>query len=783
MAFPGTGLPRFRAPSALDRILRFGLLPLAAGIFALHLVALVRTGLVEPDFFVVGTGIEGIAPEVAGFRLGLRGPRSPVQLGDRLLRVGETDLRGRGHLGVDAAVIEAAGGAGTTRLAFEREGVMHEEDLVLTGHVPPWSRTPALLGMLVVGAAILLRAPPGAHTRLISAAFLLGVIFQAQYHGLSPGGTVASKLGFYVLGAVVPAMLLYWAVRFPPENALAPAWLRRAPLAFSAAFLVLRGGMVAGGPIPARDVPLLITWVNGAGFAAILGALIWNYARALPVGRRRIRWVLLGCSIGLVPSITHVFTFTETGLAWYPWIEPWTHVAFVLAPLGILLAVARQSLFDVDRLLGAATTATVVGAVVLFGTITVLEPMETALAAVLGLDVRVGRAILAMILVASAVSLFRLARPWIDRVVAPERAETRERATRSLLEPMPANSGPAFYEIAGSRLATVFGCDGHVVVRPGDPLWTALRGIDTPTAVEDEPRDGNTDVRRALRTVACAAVVPLVDGPEQGAVICLPSKRSGDVFTASDLAWAAAIAEKTLRERIGAAERQLRRFVPLRVADAIRHGAPLDAIETRATVVFADLRKFTSFAAERSPREVFDALGHFVEHATRILEAHGGLVVELRGDAILCIFQAGEGAAGAAVRAARELVDARHAKHPEADGNDGARGPAVMPVGVGIATGHVFVGAVPAQSRALWSVIGDTANRAARLQGLTRSLGAGVVIDAATHADAGDAVVLDFRRKSGVRLDGTPERIDVYWLPTGGDRMEEETFDLASGGS
>ena len=87
-----------------------------------------------------------------------------------------------------------------------------------------------------------------------------------------------------------------------------------------------------------------------------------------------------------------------------------------------------------------------------------------------------------------------------------------------------------------------------------------------------------------------------------------------------------------------------------------------------------------------------------------------------------------------------------------------------LDVGVGIATGTAFVGNIHSLDRLIWSAIGDTPNRAARLQALTRELDAAVAIDAATWKSA-SVLVANFQRRDGMPIRGRRQTQDVYFLP------------------
>lgn len=85
-------------------------------------------------------------------------------------------------------------------------------------------------------------------------------------------------------------------------------------------------------------------------------------------------------------------------------------------------------------------------------------------------------------------------------------------------------------------------------------------------------------------------------------------------------------------------------------------------------------------------------------------------------------------------------------------------------VGVGVASGTAFVGNIRSSDRLIWTVIGDTPNLAARLQALTRDLGASVAIDVATR-EASGAAAGDFELRKGVKVRGRSQRVDLWALP------------------
>ncbi len=146
------------------------------------------------------------------------------------------------------------------------------------------------------------------------------------------------------------------------------------------------------------------------------------------------------------------------------------------------------------------------------------------------------------------------------------------------------------------------------------------------------------------------------------------------------------------------------------------------------SVLFADIRGFTSLSERHSPETVVRMLNAHFERLVDAVFAERGTVDRFLGDGLLAVFGAPvaiENNALSAVRSALRMRDA--ALQPlRLDGEEHA-----LHTGIGIATGPFVAGHVGARKRHDYTVIGDTVNIAARLQGLTG--GADVVIDEATY--------------------------------------------------
>ncbi len=210
-------------------------------------------------------------------------------------------------------------------------------------------------------------------------------------------------------------------------------------------------------------------------------------------------------------------------------------------------------------------------------------------------------------------------------------------------------------------------------------------------------------------------------------------------------------------------QESLRRYVPGAVAEQLSSGAELTSGTREVTVLFVDIRGYTSFSESRKAEDIFSTINRYTETVSQIVQHHGGSVVEFNGDGMMAVFGAPrelDHKERAAVQAGYEIVEAVGALPVEDP--EGSR--TKLSVGVGIATGKAFVGNIQAVDRMIWTAIGNTTNLAARLQSLTRDVDAALVIDHPTWERAQPAAA-GFEKRPGVPIRGLSETQDVYALP------------------
>jgi len=161
------------------------------------------------------------------------------------------------------------------------------------------------------------------------------------------------------------------------------------------------------------------------------------------------------------------------------------------------------------------------------------------------------------------------------------------------------------------------------------------------------------------------------------------------------------------------------RFVSREVAEAIRNGQVVLEGENRlVSVLFCDIREFTDFSERHSPQEVVKLLNEFLPLVVQAAQKHDGMVNKFGGDSTLIIYGAPYEVQDNAYKALLTALEIRMAVR-KLNVNLAEKGENFR-VGVGINTGMALAGAVGSMERQEYTVVGNTVNLAARIDGLNR---------------------------------------------------------------
>jgi adenylate cyclase len=174
--------------------------------------------------------------------------------------------------------------------------------------------------------------------------------------------------------------------------------------------------------------------------------------------------------------------------------------------------------------------------------------------------------------------------------------------------------------------------------------------------------------------------------------------------------------------------------------------------EVEVSLVFCDVRDFTTAASESSASEVVARLNELFECIVPIVARHRGHIDQFIGDAVLAVFGAPERVPQHADRAVQCAVELARTIN--------SRRPGGFEVGIGVNSGNVVAGAIGGAGRLSFSVIGDAVNLCSRVEAATRDTGDPVLITGATRALLSETIEVEARGEREVR--GYDRKVELF---------------------
>ncbi len=210
-----------------------------------------------------------------------------------------------------------------------------------------------------------------------------------------------------------------------------------------------------------------------------------------------------------------------------------------------------------------------------------------------------------------------------------------------------------------------------------------------------------------------------------------------------------------------------RYFSPNMVDELAATDTPLGAVRRQnVAVLFTDIVGFTGMSEKNSPEQVIALLRGFHGRMEEIVFAHSGTLDKYIGDAVMATFgtpESGAHDASDALACARAMAEAMKAWNAER----AVAGEAPVEAGIGVQYGPAVLGDIGGSHRLEFAVIGDTVNVASRLERLTRTLDAEIVVGGDLVAEVrreggGEGLLEDFSERSGQEIPGRSGVITVW---------------------
>jgi len=202
-------------------------------------------------------------------------------------------------------------------------------------------------------------------------------------------------------------------------------------------------------------------------------------------------------------------------------------------------------------------------------------------------------------------------------------------------------------------------------------------------------------------------------------------------------------------------------YVPPELVDEMSEHPESYSLEGESremTVLFTDVRGFTTISEGLEPKELTQLMNGFLTPMTEIIHNHRGTIDKYMGDAIMCFWGAplhDPEHARHALEAGMTMIEKLHQLEDEFK----ARGWPEIKIGVGLNTGLMSVGNMGSEFRMAYTVLGDAVNLGSRLEGLTKGYGVEVIVNETTREQVPEYA---YRELDRVRVKGKDKPVTIY---------------------
>jgi class 3 adenylate cyclase len=665
------------------------------------------------------------------------------------------------------------------------------------GFPPPGVQAIEVIGFLgapILGAVIAAHRPDNPYGWLWCVIGLsLGVTFLAVGYGAYslvvelgalPGGLAAAWVSS-VATALAFGLLPYVFLLFPNGRLPSGRWR---PVAWAAGLVgVVQVVLRAVDPGPIYDFPFVDNPIRFAGapgelvewlFMSDIPTVVWlaflvslalsvvsiavRFRRAKGQERQQLKWL---ASVGVVLLgfvVVDVFVSAWDGRLLDAVVAA---VLFSATYAAIGIAVLKHHLYDIDHFISRTLSYTLLTALI----------TAVYLAVVVGIGTLVGSRgkpdlFLSIIATAMIAIAFQPARDrsqrLANRLVYGKRATPYEVLSEFSRSMAGASTDDSLLRMARLVVQATGAVKATVWLRLGDVLqpqasWPEIgplpepitldgRGVEAVAVLEARGQAfpvAYEDELLGVLTVTVSASEPLTLGGE---------RLIADLATRTGLG----LRFERLKERALFA-RALASFLPPEVAELVQASPTALSLreELEATILFSDIRGFSSLAERLPAREVAEVVGRHLTAMVDVVTSQGGVLDKFAGDAVMAVFGAPRPAADHAQRALGCAVVMQRRQAALNDEAKRADVPAFQ-IGIGVNTGTVIAGTLGGVGRLDYTVLGDAVNVAQRLQ--SEAVGGEILASAVTVRQSGTELAEPVGLK---HLKGRQELVDAYRIP------------------
>ena len=633
---------------------------------------------------------------------------------------------------------------------------------------------------MLIGAVVYILKPD----KIVSWALLVACFFLGLWSitTFDMQSTHFGFIRFYLFAAAVfPAALVHFSLYFPEPKkfAIKHPKIQILPYIIALAIAIPMELLYPNRPF-GLFYSLALLYMIVAAVAVLYPVNVAYFKPASALGRQRAKVVLMGATIAFpIPVFAYFSQLIFGDFLGFRVQTNFLAIFLVFFPASLAYAIVRHNLFDVDVLVKRALGYTIITAIIIGAYALVSIPLNLIIGQYAMSQSRAFPVLFTLGVIVVFNPLRDRVKAFVDRAFFRKEYDYGEvidkisgaitslldlgqilqRLTGTFANDMFIDNSSVMLLDPGKAEYRVFLAEGEkkqeiekIVLSREEPIIKIIeeekREITKYDALEDPKyKSVSEECVNKFAELESSLLIPLVYQDDVIGLFTLGDKKSGKFFNRQDIdllqtianQGAVAIKNASMLEEIIEKERlktkimdSFGKYVTSEVRDQILEGRiPLDGELKDVTVLFADLRGFTTMTESTNPKEVVKIINGYFSEMAEAIGANHGLVLQFIGDEIEAVFGAPTALEDHPTHAVRAGLAMRE-KLISVNEKLEKKGYAPLRHGVGIHTGNVVAANIGSEDRLSYALVGDTVNAASRIQSLNKEYHTDILISSIT---------------------------------------------------
>ena len=530
-----------------DKVLVVILLPIWLFSLIMHVDLALDDQLVRPAILFNNSSLNGEYPVVGTIMREAQAmvDESGIQLGDELLSINGRSMQDISGFRAGLIATSYLGNTDQIAATFRRgQQTFNREYPFNDFGIPRWWPSLFAISFGVVGLLILLSGP---RSRTAQAIFPAFTFFSLSWLVVLGHSELQTIIGLILFGAsmVFAGPLVLRAILLLPENtAIQSKFVHRSVWIFS---LMLISGFSAftGYPFSSETGQGMHLALMALFYLSILLLLARNYIKADKIGRRQLRWVILGFYFAFVPAmgVTAFVILYPDQFSLYAL----SSIGMPIVPIMFLVAITRYNLFDIDRLIGRSVSYSILIILIAVLTEAVIEPLVAVIGTQYGFDGNNVQLLFVGALTAVLIPAQKKWRPTINRIFFAQGVAVEDTVSELIdkVDTSESMTSGQVFNLVGEDLSKAYELSQWGVFQCTDGSLSLINGEftdDIPEFVIKKYEKRARPGAEAITSSKTCLVVPIRLENKLTWLLILGPKGSGDVYTTTDNGMIASLA-------------------------------------------------------------------------------------------------------------------------------------------------------------------------------------------------------------------------------------------------